>query len=82
MKRTVDPFNSKFIFRASHQQTAHISALMLDELETLQTQDSLSYDSNTMRVGVNINNIERKTLLASSSEIMTLPDLTRNVKLV
>jgi type IV secretory pathway TraG/TraD family ATPase VirD4 len=37
----LDPFNSKFIFRVSDQQTAHKSALKLDELETLQTQDGL-----------------------------------------
>ncbi|WP_375327477.1 type IV secretion system DNA-binding domain-containing protein [Candidatus Tisiphia endosymbiont of Nemotelus uliginosus] len=67
----LDLFNSKFIFRVSDQQTAHRSALMLGEQETLETQESLSYGSNTMRDGVNINNIERKRLLVMPSEIMT-----------
>ncbi len=77
----LDLFNSKFIFRVSDQQTAHRSALMLGEQETLETQESLSYGSNTMRDGVNINNIQRKRLLVMPSEIMTLPDLTCYVKL-
>lgn len=77
----LDLFNSKFIFRVSDQQTAHRSALMFGEQETLETQESLSYGSNTMRDGVNINNIERKRLLILPSEIMTLPDLTCYVKL-
>ncbi len=77
----LDLFNSKFIFRVSDQQTAHRSALMLGEQETLETQESLSYGSNTMRDGVNINNIERKKLLVMPSEIMTLPDLACYVKL-
>ncbi|KDO02299.1 DNA transport protein TraD [Rickettsia tamurae subsp. buchneri] len=54
---------------------------MFGEQETLETQESLSYGSNTMRDGVNINNIERKRLLILPSEIMTLPDLTCYVKL-
>ncbi len=35
----LDLFNSKFIFRVSDQQTAHRSALMLGEQETLETQE-------------------------------------------
>ncbi|MCC8399451.1 MAG: type IV secretion system DNA-binding domain-containing protein [Rickettsia endosymbiont of Platyusa sonomae] len=77
----LDLFNSKFIFRVGDQQTAHKSALMLGEQETLEIQESLSYGSNTTRDGVNINNVERKRLLVMPSEIMSLPDLTCYVKL-
>ncbi|WP_342259871.1 type IV secretion system DNA-binding domain-containing protein [Candidatus Tisiphia endosymbiont of Metellina segmentata] len=77
----LDLFSSKFIFRVSDQQTAHRSALMLGEQEIIETQENLSYGSNTMRDGVNINNIERKKLLVMPSEIMNLPDLTCYVRL-
>jgi type IV secretory pathway TraG/TraD family ATPase VirD4 len=78
----LDPFNSKFVFRVSDQKIAQRPALMLDELETLQTQESISYSSNTMRDGVNINNIECKRLFVLPSKIMSLPDLTCYEKLV
>jgi type IV secretory pathway TraG/TraD family ATPase VirD4 len=77
----LDLFNSKFIFRVSDQQTAHRSALMLGEQEIIETQENLSYGSNTMRDGVNMNNIEKKKLLVMPSEIMNLPDLTCYVRL-
>ncbi|CAM79892.1 type IV secretion system DNA-binding domain-containing protein [Orientia tsutsugamushi] len=78
----LDLFNSKFIFRVSDQVTAYKSALTLGEQEIIETQENLSYGSNTMRDGVNMNNVERKKLLVMPSEIMNLPDLTCYVKLV
>ncbi|KJV54963.1 type IV secretory system Conjugative DNA transfer family protein [Orientia chuto str. Dubai] len=77
----LDLFNSKFIFRVSDQQTAYKSALTLGEEEIIETQENLSYGSNTMRDGVNIHTIERKKLLVMPSEIMNLPNLTCYVKL-
>ena len=77
----LDLFGSKFIFRVSDQQTAHRSALMLGEQEIIETQENLSYGSNTMRDGVNMNNLEKRKLLVMPSEIMNLPDLTCYVKL-
>ena len=76
----LDLFGSKFIFRVSDQQTAHRSALMLGEQEIIETQENLSYGSNTMRDGVNMNNLEKRKLLVMPSEIMNLPDLTCYVK--
>jgi type IV secretory pathway TraG/TraD family ATPase VirD4 len=58
----LDLFNSKFIFRVGDQQTAHRSAMMLGEQEIRKTQESLSYGSNTIRDGVNINTIEQKKM--------------------
>ena len=78
----LDLFGSKFIFRVSDQQTAHRSALMLGEQEVIETQENLSYGSNTMRDGVNMNNLEKRKLLVMPSEIMNLPDFTCYVKLV
>ncbi|KJV52451.1 type IV secretion-system coupling DNA-binding domain protein [Orientia tsutsugamushi str. Gilliam] len=77
----LDLFNSKFIFRVSDQVTAYKSALTLGEQEIIETQENLSYGSNTMRDGVNMNNVERKKLLVVPSEIINLPDLTCYVKL-
>nr|WP_284525230.1 type IV secretion system DNA-binding domain-containing protein [Orientia tsutsugamushi] len=77
----LDLFNSKFIFRVSDQVTAYKSALTLGEQEIIETQENLSYGSNTMRDGVNMNNVERKKILVMPSEIMNLPDLTCYVKL-
>ncbi len=48
----LDLLNSKFIFRISDERTAHRSVLMVGKQQTLQTQDSRSYSSNTMRDGV------------------------------
>ncbi len=77
----LDLFSSRFIFRVGDQQTAHRSALMLGEQEIIETQENLSYGSNSMRDGVNINNIEKKKLIVMPSEIMNLPNLTCYVKL-
>lgn len=77
----LDLFSSKFVFRVSDQQTAHRTALMLGEQEIIETQENLSYGSNTMRDGVNMNNIEKKKLLVMPSEVMNLPDLNCYVRL-
>ncbi|KJV77695.1 type IV secretion-system coupling DNA-binding domain protein [Rickettsia hoogstraalii str. RCCE3] len=78
----LDLFGSKFIFRVGDQQTAHKSALMLGEQEIIETQENLSYGSNSMRDGVNMHSLEKRKLLVMPSEIMNLPDLTCYVKLV
>ncbi|MCC8370353.1 MAG: type IV secretion system DNA-binding domain-containing protein [Rickettsia endosymbiont of Stiretrus anchorago] len=78
----LDLFGSKFIFRVSDQQTAHKSALMLGEQEIIETQENLSYGSNTVRDGVNMHSLEKRKLLVMPSEIMNLEDLTCYVKLV
>ena len=77
----LDLFNSKFIFRVGDQQTAHRSAMMLGEQEIRKTQESLSYGSNTIRDGVNINTIEQKKMQVLPAEIMSLPNLSCFVKL-
>ena len=77
----LDLFNNKFIFRVGDPQTAQRSAAMLGEQETRELQESLSYGANSMRDGVNINNLEKSRSLVMPSEIMTLPDLSCYVKL-
>ncbi|HJD66782.1 MAG TPA: type IV secretion system DNA-binding domain-containing protein [Rickettsia endosymbiont of Bembidion nr. Transversale] len=77
----LDLFNSKFIFRVGDQQTAHRSAMILGEQEIRKTQESLSYGSNTIRDGVNINTIEQKKMQVLPAEIMSLPNLSCFVKL-
>ncbi|WPY01296.1 TraD-like domain protein [Candidatus Trichorickettsia mobilis] len=77
----VDLFNNKFIFRVGDPQTAQRSAAMLVEQETRELQENLSYGANSMRDGVNINNLEKSRLLVMPSEIMALPDLSYYIKL-
>lgn len=77
----LDLFNNKFIFRVGDPQTAQRSAAMLGEQETRELQENLSYGANSMRDGVNINNLEKSRSLVMPSEIMALPDLSCYVKL-
>ncbi|XVN41953.1 MAG: type IV secretion system DNA-binding domain-containing protein [Rickettsia endosymbiont of Argas persicus] len=49
------------------------SALMLGEQEIIETQENLSYGSNSMRDGVNMHSLEKRKLLVMPSEIMKAP---------
>lgn len=46
----------------------------------IETQKNLFYGANTIRDGVNMSHLEKKTLLVMPSEIMNLPDLSCYVK--
>ena len=68
----LDQFNTRALFRVGDQQTAEYMARMLGTEEIRENQESLSYGANTMRDGVNINNIERSRPLVLPSELMGL----------
>lgn len=68
----IDQFNSRFIFRVGDQELANISSKMLGSAEISEVRESLSYGANTVRDGVNINNVERTKQLVLPSEITTL----------
>jgi len=68
----LDQFNTRALFRVGDQQTAEYMARMLGTEEIRENQESLSYGANTMRDGVNINNIELSRPLVLPSELMGL----------
>jgi type IV secretory pathway TraG/TraD family ATPase VirD4 len=68
----LDQFNTRALFRVGDQQTAEYMSRMLGTEEIRENQESLSYGANTMRDGVNINNIERSRPLVLPSELMGL----------
>ena len=77
----LDQFSSRFIFRVGDIQTAQITSSMLGEVETIETQQSVSFGANTMRDGVNLNTLDKRRNLILPTEIMNLSNLTCFVKL-
>ena len=77
----LDLFRTKFFFAVSDNTIAEYASKSLGEVELNETKESLSYGSNTMRDGVNINSIEKIKRLVMPDEIKNLPARTCFVKL-
>ncbi|MDG1437102.1 MAG: type IV secretion system DNA-binding domain-containing protein [Rickettsiaceae bacterium] len=77
----LDLFRTKFFFAVSDNDIAEYASRYLGEIEISETKESLSYGSNTMRDGVNINSSERIKRLVLPDEIKNLPTRTCFVKL-
>jgi type IV secretory pathway TraG/TraD family ATPase VirD4 len=77
----LDQFSTRFIFRVGDPKTANITSNLLGEVETLETQQSVSFGANTMRDGVNLNTLDKRRNLILPTEIMNLSNLTCFVKL-
>ena len=68
----LDMFNSRFFFAVNDQQIAEYASRSLGMQEVKETQESLSYGSNTMRDGVNINSHDRTMPLVTPDQIKNL----------
>ena len=77
----LDMFNTRFYFAVSDNQIADYAAKSLGESEIEEAKESLSYGSNTMRDGVNINTTVRTMPLVLPNQIKDLPPRTCYVKL-
>lgn len=77
----LDLFRTKFFFAVSDNNIAEYASRSLGEIEIDETKESLSYGSNTMRDGVNINSAEKIKRLVLPDEIKNLPPRTCFVKL-
>ncbi|HJD59791.1 MAG TPA: type IV secretion system DNA-binding domain-containing protein [Rickettsia endosymbiont of Omalisus fontisbellaquei] len=77
----LDMFNTKFFFKVGDQRTAEYASKTLGEQEISETKQSLSYGSNNVRDGVNLNTSERVVPLVLPTEILNLPTRTCYVKL-
>lgn len=77
----LDLFRTKFFFAVSDNNIAEYASKSLGEIEIDETKESLSYGSNTMRDGVNINSAQRIKRLVLPDEIKNLPARTCFVKL-
>ena len=77
----LDMFNTRYFFKVGDETTAEYAAKNLGKQEILDTRESLSYGSNTVRDGVNINNNERVRQLVMPEEIKNLPNRTCFVRL-
>ena len=74
-------FRTKFFFAVSDNNIAEYSSKSLGEVEIDETKESLSYGSNTMRDGVNINSAHKMKRLVLPDEIKNLEARTCFVKL-
>lgn len=77
----LDMFNTRFYFAVSDNQIADYAAKSLGESEIEEAKESLSYGSNTMRDGVNINTTSRTIPLILPNQIKDLAPRTCYVKL-
>lgn len=77
----LDLFRSRFFFAVSDNHIAEYASRSLGEIEVDETKESLSYGSNTMRDGVNINSAEKIKRLVLPDELKNLPARTCYVKL-
>jgi type IV conjugative transfer system coupling protein TraD len=68
----LDMFNSRFFFAVNDQQIAEYASKSLGMQEVQETKESLSYGSNTMRDGVNINSQDRTMPLVTPDQIKNL----------
>lgn len=74
-------FNTLFIFRTQDPDTCKYLANLLGEQELMEVQENKSYGANTIRDGVNLNQMRKKDLLVLPTEISLLPNLQCYVKL-
>jgi type IV secretory pathway TraG/TraD family ATPase VirD4 len=74
-------FNTLFIFRTQDPDTCKHLANLLGEQELMEVQENKSYGANTIRDGVNLNQMRKKDLLVLPTEISLLPNLVCYVKL-
>lgn len=74
-------FNTLFIFRTQDPDTCKYLANLLGEQELMEVQENKSYGANTIRDGVNLNQMRKKDLLVLPTEISLLPNLECYVKL-
>jgi len=77
----LDLFRTKFFFAVSDNNIAEYASKSLGEVEIDETKESLSYGSNTMRDGVNINSAQKIKRLVLPDEVKNLPARTCFVKL-
>ncbi len=77
----LDLFRTKFFFAVSDNNIAEYASKSLGEIEINETKESLSYGSNTMRDGVNINSAEKIKRLVLPDEVKNLAPRTCYVKL-
>ena len=77
----LDLFRTKFFFAVSDNNIAEYASRSLGEIEIDETKESLSYGSNTMRDGVNINSAQKIKRLVLPDEVKNLPTRTCFVKL-
>lgn len=77
----LDLFRTKFFFAVSDNNIAEYASKSLGEVEINETKESLSYGSNTMRDGVNINSADKIKRLVLPDEIKNLTTRSCFVKL-
>jgi type IV secretory pathway TraG/TraD family ATPase VirD4 len=77
----LDLFRTKFFFAVSDNNIAEYASKSLGEVEINETKESLSYGSNTMRDGVNINSAQKLQRLVLPDEVKNLPARSCFVKL-
>ena len=77
----LDLFRTKFFFAVGDNTIAEYASKSLGEIEINETKESLSYGSNTMRDGVNINTALRLQRLVLPDEIKNLETNSCFVKL-
>ena len=77
----LDLFRTKFFFAVGDNTIAEYASKSLGEIEIDETKESLSYGSNTIRDGVNINSAIRMKRLVLPDEIKNLEPNSCFVKL-
>jgi type IV conjugative transfer system coupling protein TraD len=77
----LDLFRTRFFFAVSDNHIAEYASKSLGEVEVNETTENLSYGSNTMRDGVNINSAKKIKRLVLPDEVKNLPERTCFVKL-
>jgi type IV secretory pathway TraG/TraD family ATPase VirD4 len=77
----LDLFRTKFFFAVGDNNIAEYASKSLGEVEIDETKESLSYGSNTMRDGVNINSAQKIKRLVLPDEVKNLEPRTCFVKL-
>ena len=80
-KSWLDLFRTKFFFAVGDNTIAEYASKSLGEIEIDETKESLSYGSNTIRDGVNINSSIRMKRLVLPDEIKNLEPNSCFVKL-
>jgi type IV conjugative transfer system coupling protein TraD len=76
----LDMFNSRFYFAVSDHQIAEYASKSLGSVEMEEVRESLSYGSNTVRDGVNINSVNTTKPLVMPNQIKDLKPRTCYVK--
>jgi type IV conjugative transfer system coupling protein TraD len=77
----LDMFNTRFYFAVSDNEVAEYASKSLGQTEQNEIKESLSYGSNTMRDGVNINSNTVTKYLIMPNQIKDLKPRTCYVKL-